>query len=90
MNLVNKWQPIGLFRVLLCLFCVWAGLSSPGYAKQRTDSIITQLTSEQTVVGYLRQNHRLPDYYVTKKQARAQGWDARAGNLCQVLPGRLT
>ncbi|MFZ4833284.1 ribonuclease domain-containing protein [Rouxiella sp. Mn2063] len=93
MNLVNKWQQIGLsrvglWRIALCLFCVWGGLSSPSYAKQRVDSVITQLTSEQTVVSYLRQNHRLPDYYVTKKQARAQGWDARAGNLCQVLPGK--
>jgi len=45
-------------------------------------------TDEQTVVSYLRQNHRLPEYYITKKKAREAGWDARAGNLCDVLPGK--
>jgi len=89
MNLVNKWQQSGLWRVLFCILMAWAGLTTQAYAKLwNTDSGITQLTSEQTVVSYLRQNHRLPDYYVTKKQARAQGWDARSGNLCQVLPGK--
>jgi len=65
-----------------------AGLfSSVALAKQSSDTLAA-LTSEQTVVSYLRQNHRLPDYYIGKKQAREAGWDARAGNLCQVLPGR--
>lgn len=49
---------------------------------------IEGLTAEKNVVSYLQQHHRLPDYFVTKKQARAAGWDARSGNLCQVLPGK--
>lgn len=49
---------------------------------------ISQLTAEKNVVSYLQQHHQLPDYFVTKKQARAAGWDARSGNLCQVLPGK--
>lgn len=49
---------------------------------------IDRLTQQQTVVSYLQQHQRLPDYYVTKKQAREQGWDPRAGNLCAVLPGK--
>lgn len=40
------------------------------------------------MVSYLQQHQRLPDYYVTKKQAREQGWDPRSGNLCAVLPGK--
>ena len=33
---------------------------------------IDRLTQQQTVVSYLQQHQRLPDYYVTKKQAREQ------------------
>ncbi|SUB83742.1 ribonuclease domain-containing protein [Pragia fontium] len=49
---------------------------------------IDGLTRQDVVANYLRQNKRLPDYYVTKKQARSQGWDARNGNLCSVMPGK--
>lgn len=49
---------------------------------------IDRLTQRQTVVNYVREHGRLPDYYITKSQARSQGWDARDGNLCSVLPGR--
>lgn len=49
---------------------------------------IDQLTQQKRVVSYLQQHQRLPDYYVTKKQAREQGWDPRSGNLCAVLPGK--
>ncbi|HEJ7886009.1 TPA: ribonuclease N [Serratia liquefaciens] len=49
---------------------------------------IDQLTHQKRVVSYLQQHQRLPDYYITKKQAREQGWDARNGNLCSVLPGK--
>ncbi|HFI5336330.1 TPA: ribonuclease [Serratia liquefaciens] len=49
---------------------------------------IDQLTQQKRVVSYLQQHQRLPDYYITKKQAREQGWDARNGNMCSVLPGK--
>lgn len=52
-----------------------------------TDSI-DQLTQQKRVVSYLKQHQRLPNYYISKKQARNQGWDARNGNLCSVLPGK--
>lgn len=31
----------------------------------------------------------LPDYYVSKKQARESGWQAWRGNLDDVLPGKM-
>ena len=49
---------------------------------------IEQLTKEKTVINYVKQNHRLPDYYITKNEARKLGWNASKGNLCEVLPGR--
>ncbi|EFK33309.1 Ribonuclease precursor [Chryseobacterium gleum] len=49
---------------------------------------IDQLTEEKTVISYVKQNHRLPDYYITKNDARKQGWNPSKGNLCDVLPGK--
>ncbi|MBI6549186.1 ribonuclease domain-containing protein [Xenorhabdus lircayensis] len=46
------------------------------------------LTEQKRVADYLRLHRKLPDYYITKKQARRLGWDAREGNLCDVLPGQ--
>ncbi|MGL4195111.1 MAG: ribonuclease domain-containing protein [Edwardsiella piscicida] len=55
---------------------------------QQTEASIEQLTRQARVVAYLQANQRLPDYYITKRQARAAGWDPARGNLCQVVPGR--
>lgn len=49
---------------------------------------IDQLTEEKKVISYVKQNHKLPDYYITKNEARKQGWNPSRGNLCEVLPGR--
>lgn len=49
---------------------------------------IDQLTEEKTVINYVKQNHKLPDYYMTKNEARKQGWNPSKGNLCDVLPGK--
>ena len=49
---------------------------------------IDELTEERKVIDYVRANKQLPDYYLTKSEARNQGWIASKGNLCDVLPGR--
>ena len=49
---------------------------------------IDELTNENTVINYVKSNSRLPDYYLTKGEARKQGWVASKGNLCEVLPGK--
>ncbi|MDR2236409.1 MAG: ribonuclease N [Chryseobacterium sp.] len=49
---------------------------------------IDELTEEKTVIRYVQQHHRLPDYYITKNEARKQGWNPSRGNLCEVLPGK--
>ncbi|MGC4130184.1 MAG: ribonuclease domain-containing protein [Bergeyella sp.] len=51
-------------------------------------SNIDELTREDVVIDYVKKNHRLPDYYITKNEAKNQGWIASQGNLCDVLPGR--
>ena len=48
--------------------------------------VIDELTEENLVINYVKKNHKLPDYYITKSEARNRGWNASAGNLCEVLP----
>lgn len=49
---------------------------------------IDRLTEEKTVIRYVKENHKLPGYYMTKNEAGSRGWDPAKGNLCEVLPGR--
>ncbi len=50
---------------------------------------IDELTNENTVINYVKKNHRLPDYYITKNEAKNLGWNPSQGNLCEVLPGKV-
>lgn len=52
------------------------------------DQSIDKLTRKSVVVPYVKQNNKLPNYYITKRDARERGWIASEGNLCEVLPGR--
>lgn len=49
---------------------------------------IDKLTAEKKVITYLQENSTLPDYYITKKEARKMGWDSKKGNLCEAVPSR--
>ncbi|MCW7761765.1 barnase [Photorhabdus luminescens] len=88
-----------LAGVLLTVLAVTCGTFAKGVDKtllqapetgRNTSAIqrIEGLTEQNNVVAYLRQNNKLPDIYITKMQARDLGWNAKQGNLCQVLPGR--
>ncbi|PHM71396.1 ribonuclease domain-containing protein [Xenorhabdus kozodoii] len=81
-----------LVAVLLVLAVIYIAFAN-GFGPFRTETTeqskqIDVLTEQRRVADYLRQYHTLPDYYITKKQARRLGWNARAGNLCEVLPSR--
>ncbi|HBH88245.1 MAG TPA: ribonuclease [Syntrophaceae bacterium] len=40
------------------------------------------------VSDYIKQHNRLPDSFITKKDARKLGWDPSKGNLWTVAPGK--
>ena len=44
-------------------------------------------TSKDEVAAYLHIYGRLPQNYITKKEAEKAGWDSRKGNLWEVAPG---
>ena len=49
---------------------------------------IDELTNDEIVVKYLKEYGELPDYYITKSEAKSLGWVPSKGNLCEVAPGR--
>lgn len=51
-------------------------------------SKIYSITEEKTVINYVKEHHRLPEYYITKTKAKKLGWNPSQGNLCEVLPGK--
>ncbi len=61
-----------------------------GFTKNsgKTSTRIDALTAEKVVVPFVKNHGKLPDYYITKKEAREKGWSASNGNLCDVLPGK--
>lgn len=52
------------------------------------EQLIDKLTNENIVIDYVKEYRELPAYYITKAEARKQGWVASKGNLCEVLPGK--
>lgn len=96
---MNKRLIAILGAVLLLVFAVFqkmdgvtardVGQSSDVESPRSSASVsIEQLTQHQQVIKYLQAHHRLPDFYITKQQAREQGWNPKDGNLCKVLPGK--
>lgn len=52
------------------------------------ENSIEALTNETKVISYVKANHHLPNYYITKSEAKRKGWNPSKGNLCDVLPGK--
>ncbi len=90
---------IGLLSafLLMYLFTTWTADNShektvspdvTAYEQPPVPASVEQLTRAEIVIRYVKEHHRIPHYYLTKKEARAKGWIAGKKNLCDVLPGR--
>ncbi|WP_018628161.1 ribonuclease domain-containing protein [Niabella aurantiaca] len=95
----NRWLVLLLAAVLVLgyFWCehretetvVPSSSEKPVHPSQKQDTApVDALTKETVVIPYIKKNGRLPDYYITKQEARKKGWIASEGNLCKVLPGR--
>lgn len=49
---------------------------------------IDELTSQEYVIQHLKEHGKLPDYYITKNEARKLGWQTKYRNLCDAAPGK--
>lgn len=89
---MNKTTFVAIvIAIIIAVFNPWyekGGDAIPSVALPEENSSISVLTEQKRVLRYLQQHQRLPDYYMTKKQARERGWQAKADNLCSVLPDK--
>ena len=46
-------------------------------------------SSKESVSAYIFEHGALPDFYITKNEARKLGWVASKGNLHSVAPGKV-
>lgn len=49
---------------------------------------IDELTEENRVIAFVKENNQLPDCYLTKSEAKGLGWIPSKGNLCEVAPNK--
>lgn len=82
-----------LFAVALLGFLFSCKKYFPAENKRVTPEIsvspsIRELTDAKIVSGYIKVKNKLPDYYLTKTEAKKLGWNPADGNLCEVLPGK--
>ena len=47
-----------------------------------------EYTSKEEVAEYIYLYEHLPENFITKNEAKALGWDSKAGNLKDVAPGK--
>ncbi|WP_342555998.1 ribonuclease domain-containing protein [Paenibacillus sp. FSL R7-0652] len=83
---LRKWL-YPLFILLSAL--LFAGCTTP--ITTDTGSHAGQVSKEmgfQEVADYIKEHHELPPHYITKKEARALGWEPSEGNLHKVAPGK--
>ena len=48
---------------------------------------IAELTNENVVINYVKTHHELPAYYITKSEAKRNGWNP-GESLCDAVPGK--
>ncbi|MEN6320264.1 MAG: ribonuclease domain-containing protein [Syntrophaceae bacterium] len=69
---------------LLIVFCVFTFLIP--VLGHSLDTQKTPLTTFHEVADYIKKYNRLPDNFITKKEAKKLGWNPARGNLWDVAP----
>jgi len=93
------WKPIGrrscswlaAMVVMLVLLLTGCGNVIGDHSTETSQSqnkSHAPLTSFKDVSDYIRTHHKLPDNFITKKEAEQLGWVPAKGNLHQVAPGK--
>lgn len=77
MTFCCKWMAVFLMLLI--------GFPLPGCGSEKPAGPVT---SFREVGDYIKAHHRLPDNFITKKEAGKLGWTASRGNLWAVAPGK--
>ena len=79
-----------LIFTFVFVLAILAGCASPTEDVENLISVQEdgEYTSKEEVAEYIYLYEHLPSNYITKKEAKALGWDSKTGNLGEVAPGK--
>ncbi|MGF9696203.1 ribonuclease domain-containing protein [Paenibacillus sp. MABNR03] len=83
--LIKKWLGTLLIILATMLFAGCSLESIPLDDPAQENAVLTQFDE---VANYIIDHQELPENYITKKEARALGWEPSEGNLQTVAPGK--
>jgi hypothetical protein len=64
------------------------GLGDETVGAWRLAGITLDKTGFDDVVEFIEQHGKLPNNFITKKEAKMLGWDSSKGNLHEIAPGK--
>lgn len=82
-----------LLMSLVLMISLLTGCVAPADEVAETEVLSIQVeedgtyTSKEEVAVYIYEFGHLPDNFITKKEAKALGWESKEGNLAEVAPG---
>lgn len=101
--MLNRFKILKFIKAIIAIFVVFfvfVGLyacKNENAAKIEESSIVYETseivennsyTTKDEVALYIYKFKKLPNNFVTKKEAKNAGWNNKAGNLWEVLPGK--
>ncbi|MDR6721791.1 guanyl-specific ribonuclease Sa [Paenibacillus amylolyticus] len=81
------FRKIGYTLLIILAALVFSGCTPQSLLDQTTTTASQDMGFDE-VAKYISEHNALPPNYITKKEARALGWEPSEGNLHDVAPGK--
>lgn len=80
-------RKIGYTLLIILAALVFSGCTPQSILDDSSTSVSQNMGFDE-VAKYISEHNELPTNYITKKEARALGWEPSEGNLHEVAPGK--
>lgn len=80
-------RKIGYTLLIILAALVFSGCTPQSILDDSSTSVSQDMGFDE-VAKYISEHNELPPNYITKKEARALGWEPSEGNLHEVAPGK--
>ncbi len=81
------FRKIGYTLLIILAALVFSGCTPQSILDDSSTSVSQDMGFDE-VAKYISEHNELPPNYITKKEARALGWEPSEGNLHEVAPGK--
>lgn len=76
-----------ILSIIVILFSVLAFVGCN--STDNTTNVLGDIYTTEYVISYIKEHNELPEYYITKDEAKDLGWISSDGNLWDVAPDRV-